>query len=466
MTSFTAADNLHRLVKEALDSGAAKSLVEADVMFRNFRVGFSIGEAEAADSHHQAALLTGIALARRVFLGGVRVSGPLCAPLSVPLPLGTTLGEAVAALGGLVGGENASDPLITIGGPRQPHHSGFHIRTAFAGWRGGILPVNAEIAPAAAPVMPLAPMLSAALAVSEAFSFTRSQNRAFGRRSLGLSLWCPSAEVYWLDSPDNEPELSYLPSRLWLIGLGHLGQAYLWGLGLLPYPSPSMVSLVLQDIDIITPSTQSTSILTDASFVGQKKTRAMAAWAEQRGFCTVIHERLFGGDFQRQTNEPAVALCGIDNALGRRALDKVGFAMVVEAGIGRGYQDFRALRLHTLPGTRAADTIWKATESEENLEQRPAYQKLLADGELDRCGVTLLAGKAVGAPFVGATAACLALSEILRVLHGGVAYQTIELDLQGVEHRSAIEHPYDFSRLNPGFVSVNCAEPLASRHMC
>jgi hypothetical protein len=64
------------------------------------------------------------------------------------------------------------------------------------------------------------------------------------------------------------------------IGFGHLGQAYLWGLGLLPY-RPSELSLVLQDIDSISPSTESTSILTSAELVGQKKTRAMARWAER-----------------------------------------------------------------------------------------------------------------------------------------------------------------------------------------
>ena len=63
--------------------------------------------------------------------------------------------------------------------------------------------------------------------------------------------------------PD-EPALQLLPSSLWLIGLGHLGQAYLWALGLLPYTQASSLRLVLQDIDIITPSTESTSILSEA----------------------------------------------------------------------------------------------------------------------------------------------------------------------------------------------------------
>ena len=278
---------------------------------------------------------------------------------------------------------------------------------------------------------------------------------------MGLSLWHPEREADWLQSDQSEPVLTYLPSRLWLIGLGHLGQAYLWGLSLLPYKEPADMVLVLQDIDIITKSTESTSILTDSAMIGQKKTRAMAAWAEQRGFATALHERMFAPDFKRQADEPTVALCGLDNALGRRALDQVGFDFVVEAGLGRGHRNFRTMRLHILPGRRAAADIWKQSSQGEKVEDRPAYAKLVEDGVLDRCGMTLLANKAVGAPFVGSIAATLALSEVLRLLHGGAIYQLIDVDLLGLDQRLAIRHSQDFSGLNPGF--TRAADPAGNR---
>jgi len=153
----------------------------------------------------------------------------------------------------------------------------------------------------------------------------------------------------------------------------------------LPYPDPTGLSVVLQDIDIITPSNESTSILTDATLIGQRKTRAMAAWAEGRGFSAAICERLFAADFHRQPNEPSVALCGLDNALGRRALDRVGFDLVVEAGLGHGHRDFRTMRLHTLPATRTAAEIWRTTGVGEDLAGRPGYRKILKDGDFDRC---------------------------------------------------------------------------------
>lgn len=146
-------------------------------------------------------------------------------------------------------------------------------------------------------------------------------------------------------------------------------------------------------------------------------------------------------------------MCGIDNALGRQALDQVGFDLVVEAGLGHGYRDFRTLRLHTLPNARRASDIWKSDVGDEAPEERSAYQRMIKEGA-DRCGVTLLAGKAVGAPFVGTVAASLALTEILRLLHGGHVHQLLDLDLQSVEHRTVIENASISAALNPGCVPV------------
>ena len=455
MTAFTTADKLHRLVKHALDSGAAASIAEAEALFAGYRLALRISEDAARDRHHQAALLTAVALARRVFLGGVMVAPLPDAPLLTPLPFGTTLAEAVTVLGGSIAEPEAGTPVIEIGGTTSVRRAPFHVRAIFAGWRGGIVPAPFEAAPVPAPVMALAPMLAAALAVNEAFLYVSGHVGVAGRRTVGLSLWNPASTCDWLGDMGTEPIMSLLPAQLWLIGLGHLGQAFLWALGLLPFARPQDLNLVLQDIDIITPSTESTSILSDATLINIKKTRAMAAWAERRGFSTVVQERLFDASFRRQDGEPAVALCGLDNGVGRQALDQVGFDFVVEAGLGQGHRDFRAVRLHTMPASRPASQIWRDAQADDQVEDRPAYQGLLASGALDRCGVTLLAGKAVGAPFVGATAATLALSEVLRLLHGGTVHELIDLDLKAVEYRCTVPTLQNFSTLNPGYVMTD-----------
>ena len=144
MNAFTPADTLHRLVKQAIDSGAASSLAEAEDLFRGYRIGFSIGAAEAAQRAHQIALLTGVALARRIFLGGVSVAGGLEVPLLVPVAHGSTLGEAVRILGAEITDAEPSDrPCISIGGARRDRRAGFHVRAVFAGWCGGAVPAHA-----------------------------------------------------------------------------------------------------------------------------------------------------------------------------------------------------------------------------------------------------------------------------------------------------------------------------------
>lgn len=449
MIQFDTADRLHRLVKKALDSGEAASLAEAEAMFADYRLSIALGDDEASDSHWQTALLTTVSLAKRVFLGGVTVRGSTDVPLATPLPFGATLSEAIQALGGTLT-DDLQDGVPTISiSCNVDFDVPFQIRPVFSGWRGGIVPATSAIYPDRAPVMPLAPMLAAALAVNEAFLFVSGELPVAGRRAVGLSLWNPVGD--WLARDQSEPCLEFLPSRIWLIGLGHLGQAYLWALGLLPYANPSELSLVLQDFDIITPSTESTSILSSAAQTGQKKSRAMAAWAERRGFMTSIQERVFDSSFRRRSDEPCVAMCGLDNALGRRALDQVGFEFVVEAGLGRGHHDFRAIRLHTLPASRAAREIWNIKTGSEELRTRPAYDRMLREGELDQCGVTLLAGKAVGAPFVGAVAGALAVSEILRLFHGGTTHELIDIDLKQPDYRTAVISRQDFSNLNPGY---------------
>jgi hypothetical protein len=453
MSTFTHADRLHRLIKEALDRGTVGSIEEAEILFRGYRLVIEIGATESCSISHQATLLTLVALAQRVFLGGVRVLLKADTALKVPLPLSSNLRNAIVQLGGSVSDVDDADdaPRVIVGGAPRPRHAAFEIRTFTSGWRGGIVPIESASTENGR-CLPLAAMLSAALAVNEAFLHVRRENAMAGHRTVGLSLWDLDGKTDWLDPSCDGPPLTLLPSRLWLLGLGHLGQAFLWGLGLLPYDAPSAPELVLQDIDVITPSTPSTSLLSSADLVGQNKTRAMAAWAERRGFSTRIHERMFAAGFQRLEEEPAILLCGLDNALGRRALDQAGFDLVVEAGLGRGYQDFRTLRLHTLPSSRTAAQIWPQTARHAGVPEAPAYARLLAQGTLDQCGVTLLAGKAVGAPFVGAVAATLVLAEVLRILHGGRIHQVIDFDLQWPDHREAVLQTHDFSGFNPGFL--------------
>lgn len=432
------ADRLNRLVKLALDTGESASIEDAEKLFCCYKLSVAVGEEVRRSSTQQAALLTVVNCARRSLLGGVEVEGIAGMPLLLPLHPYRTLEEAVAGLGGkLVGAASQDTALVVVGDAVQNADRPFAVRTTFEGWAGGIVPVRTErLRLAERQEFIPSGILSGALAVAETFQYLRGNNPAVGRRAVGLSLWRPEAE--WRDGEAVGPVVSRLPSALWLIGLGNVGQAYLWTIGLLPYKKPSEVQFVLQDYDALAESNDSTSLLTHRRLVGMRKTRAIAEWAEQRGFRTAIVERQFASDFRVGADDPAVALCGVDNALARGALEDVGFAKVIEAGLGYGTKDYLGFRTHLFPGSRKARDIWHSEGDEREVRiDLPAYQSLQATGA-DQCGLTLLAGRTVGAPFVGAVAACAVIGELLRMVNGCHAYELIDGHLKNLDYRAVV----------------------------
>jgi hypothetical protein len=260
-----------------------------------------------------------------------------------------------------------------------------------------------------------------------------------GKRAAGLSLWQPGWD--WLASDPTETKMSLLPSSLWLIGLGNLGQAYAWLLACLPYATPYEVKLVLQDFDVLARSNDSTSLLSSVPLIGTKKARAVAAWLDRIGFDTTIEERRFGEWTRRADHEPAVGLCGVDNALARAGLDQAGFGLVVEAGLGAGTSGFKNFSLHTFPSSRCSSEIWSAaTGTVKDYSAMPAYQALKHQG-MDACGLAQLASRTVGVPFVGLLAGSLVIAELLRRLHGGMVYEMISTSASNLGDVSASALP-------------------------
>jgi hypothetical protein len=455
-TKYTG-DKLHRSVKLAMDSGEATTPEEAMKIFEGYRLGIEVGADVATSPTKQAALLTAVNAARRCFLGGVEIRNCPDSNLLVPWRGCRTLGEAVADLQGTLVGKGKSEiPTVAIGGEKTAVQSEFAVRATFDGWCGGVVPIddgrrldeNQEFAPAG--------VLAGSIAVSEAFQFVRGRNTEAGRRAIGLSLWRPEAEVSWLDGKQIGPALKSLPSRLWLIGLGHLGQAFLWTLGFLPYADPSEVLLVLQDFDTLVVANDSTSPLTRQEIVNQKKTRAMAHWCQARGFHARIYERRFAENFTIDNEEPQVALCGVDNETARAAMEDVGFTQVIEAGLGLGTEEFLAFQMHSFPASRSARARWGASAKAPSVEaivSQPAYKALAEDG-LDECGLTLLAGRSVGAAFVGTTVSAIVVAELLRMAVGDRRYEVIDGSLRSLANRQAVVSQHLNSPFNPGLAKA------------
>lgn len=422
------ADSFHRLAKVLADSGEATTLDEAQGMFARYGVRIALRSSVIRDPGTQIIALTAINTAARSFQGNVQVLAPRDTVLTAPGYEGSTLGAFLEWLQIVDIRDEAalSWPTIEVGHGGIDANSSHAIRPWADGWRFGIGNVHSStstFAPAC--------VAAGALAVSESFSLLRRDNPYAGRRCIELSLWSLGSSSSAAVLGDVPP----VPSS-WLVGLGHLGQAYAWTLG---FMKPAVgATLYLQDVDVITKSTVSTSVLSVAADTQERKARAVARWLEARGYKTAIVERRFD-EFQRVgAAEPRLALFGVDNAAARRVLEGAGFRLVVDAGLGSGYQDFRAIRMRTFPGPSRASAIWATCGGATGNPQAPAYKALLAQGT-EPCGVTTLATRAVGAPFVGCVAAAFVVAELVRREAGGPAYTYMDLNLRDPQALEAAE---------------------------
>lgn len=445
-------DTMHRTVKMLLDTGMSLDMAYAE--FMGYRLCISVDKVSMDSAAGQTCLLTMVELARRVFLGGIYITGSTAVPTRTTLACAETLEATLRELGVHFEDTAPADmPLICLNNTNFSGANQFAIRPVFRGWRAGVVPCHRHFELRGGNPTPLAAIAAAALAVNEAFLFACNLRKDAGRRIVGLSLWQPDKVQEWAEPESDGPVIRHLPSELWILGLGHLGQAYLWTLASLPYADRKQCTWWLQDTDTVTTSTFSTSVLCQPDMTGMLKTRVVSEWLHTKGFDTRLVERLLHAGDHRHASEPHVLLCGVDNNAARRALQNAGFGLVYEAGLGSGAADFKRLRLHTVDGLDNSLSLWPdhRTPHPDHL-QMPSYKELASHG-LDQCGMALLAGKAVGAPFVGMFAASMLVADLLRSLHGGSKFQVHDIEMNNIMARHCVASTTDGS-VFPKFVTA------------
>lgn len=446
------ADSMHRLAKLALDAGEVDSPEEAVALFSRYRLRIHLGPSWANTLAGQACFLTALNTAVRAFLGGVEVYGDLDLTLEVPLYKGRRARGVAEEIGAtVVTNADTELPTLVVGDAPESALPAFCVQLSWDHWRFEIAPVSTGSGLTCADDNPLAGVGAAALGVNEAFMHVRGDLAEAGHRSVGMSLWNPLAVADWRDDGHRGPVLTYLPKSLWLVGLGHLGQAYAWVLGMLPYSADGRPHLVLQDFDKAAESNLSTCLMMWSADLLKPKVRAVASRLEAAGFTTALVERRFGPGHRVMVDEPTTALVGVDNVTARRDLDTAEFSLVVETGLGSGYRDFRNIRLHTFPGPRLPSQIWTAASTAQTATELNDTYKKLAEARKDICGMTLLASRAVATPFVGAMAAVLVLAEVMRPHHGGLVYAVLDLQLKSLCHRTGAA-PSQYRGLRTSFV--------------
>jgi hypothetical protein len=312
---------------------------------------------------------------------------------------------------------------------------------------------------------PPAGVLAAALGVSEMFQYVRGSTRT-GHRDVGLSLWSPGTN--WQGTEARGTRCRYLPQRLAVVGLGHVGQAICWTLGLLAYPDRSMVEFTLQDFDKIIDANVSTGLLTCKTDLGRRKTRVVAERLEKLGFGTALLERRVDEHTRRTVDEPQWAIGGFDEVEPRRHLaSTAGYTKVVDIGLGATARDYLDILIHVFPGGLTADQAWPNAATQTHNRDLPAAYKQeinrrLRDGSGEaeaRCGVVQIADRSVAATFVGLVAACLTVAELVRALHGGPGdgvpvHKIISANLANPSRIDAVPNRESGAPSNPGWVAT------------
>lgn len=432
--TWPAADKLHRTVKLLLDSNLASDPDEARRFLESRVIQVSVGSEIEGDVAGQAALLSVVNAGRRAFLGGVHVRfAEADLGMSVGWAAGRTVSEAAIGFGGQVVDKlDAEYPTLTIGTSAQAIGSTV-LHVTYSGWAGGVVEdANNRLDGRA---MVLAGVAGGALGISELFQSELGATVP-ARRDVGLSLWHPGLD--WRCAEASGPELAYLPTNLWLLGLGHLGQAYAWSLGLLPYSVPTEVHLGLVDFDDVAEANMATQLLTRPDDVGRRKARVVARALGGRGFRTTIVERAFDEHFfpDLARQEPAIALAGFDKREPRLHLGGGRFERVIDAGLGAGPTDYLDMVIHTFPADEAPAEAF--IERSSNPKMLPAaYENEIArrthagaEESAIRCGMLDIAEVSIAAAFVGAFASTLVIADLLRLLHGGAEMAILALDLR------------------------------------
>jgi hypothetical protein len=393
-----------------------------DARLRLERAALVIDAEADLDVGDQAALMAAAACAAKMFRGGVFMTPTLAGHLKVGQQRRRPLRRALEDLGvrTVTAPDHAVRMLVGRVSDLAPD-----LYVTCDGWTAQIGPSPAQ--PRERAGNALSGAAAGALGVAELFRKAALDDITATRQPVSINLW---------GSGDAPSRIGKLPKDMWLIGLGNLGQATLFVLDLLPWRDTGEVNIVLNDADVAGPENLFVQILTRHDWIGCKKARASAGWADARGFLTVIDERRFNAETRPVGTEPRLALVGVDNLDARRWAANAGFDLVIDAGLGATGPEAFDVRIHAFPGSQTADAAWPDIQDGSQPALPNSLTKLVEQGRLDICGAMTIAGTSVGVPCTALVAAALQITQACRALETGACADRIDLSLADLRRAS------------------------------
>lgn len=386
------ADELNRTVKLALDEGRAGSLVEAQALFEGFKLRIAVGDGFTSSLAAEAAVLTLLTAATKTFLGGVELVGAVDERCTLAWFEGRKLSEVAIEAGAVVGmrgdAQGAQLANIVVGSGR-PAGEGFSVALSLDADGFVVCPDSPAHSAPQAPVE--VGVAAAGAALNEAFAHQYRRFPVAGQRRLTFRMPATAA-------------VGAVSGTTWMVGLGHLGQAFAWTLALSPGSAGHAVRLT--DFDLVTGSSLSTCLLVKDSDIARLKVHVVGERLTSLGLTVSMDAQRLNLDGNAPLKVADRVIVAVDNVALRRSLDRLAGIPVFEGGIGGGKNGFTRVQFHMFPGSRPARDVWADADPRASQAidiSAPAYQAMLKQTG-DECGTTLLAGRSIATPFVGAFA--------------------------------------------------------------
>lgn len=165
-----------------------------------------------------------------------------------------------------------------------------------------------------------------------------------------------------------------------------------------------------------------------------------ASWAEARGFGTTVIESRFLDGTKRSSDEPSLAIVGVDNLAARRAAAGWNFDLVVDAGLRATPSEIFDVRLHGFPGGRSPEQTWPQQDGHLEVPLVPALQEFVDAGRIDRCGALTIAGRSLGVPSTAVAAAAIQVAQACRAVSDGTFVDLADVALTNCRRAAGRRH--------------------------
>lgn len=436
-----------RITKAFADASRVNSFAEAEARLDAVYVTIVVGVDQMRTPAGQAAILTAVATARKCF-GRVTLVMDGDAPLIARLPIAKSIGAAARRLGARLLPQPGKKTSHTIRIGKVTGHGGWIIRCWWNRWLSGTRAYGDD--PLGDSSFALAGVFAGAAAVRQIFAGVLA-GKTLRPRDATISLWTP-----WMPaaSSGSGPDRFDVPDKFWLLGLGHLGQGFVWNLCLL---GVGRGLAVVQDDQAIGEENEATGLLVLPGQTGEKKVRLASRWLERCGWQTSLIERRHYGDIRLTQDDPPYLLCGLDRVEPRIVMAHHGFEFMIDAGLGHGPYDFEGIQLRIIAKGRTTNGLWnegtKTTPGEllDKFLDTKAYADLAK--RIGRCGIVSFAQASTGVPFVGAAAGALTIAQAIRLCSLETSTRFLQMEL-GAPEMVTYGDFVDAPKVNLGSTSI------------